>query len=321
MQNRYPFVLKPAYKDYLWGGDRISKLYDRTDVPFPCAESWECSDREEAHTIIDNGPLKASTLQDVFQKHPDFFSAKNHPAFPILGKVIDAKQSLSIQVHPTQQASKRYGGDPKTEAWHILDAHENSFIYLGFKKDFSKDEILQAIENNTLQNLMNCIQVSPGETYYIPAGLVHSIGAGCLIYEVQQNSNTTYRLYDWGRLDVNGKQRPLHIEDAFQAMTFKQTHVQALEKKRLFHDDYKEIKQLVQSPYFSLNSWDIKERFFIKSLSCFRLFFVQEGAVTIKESNADLNISKGQSFLIPALTESFELVPLAKKVRLLEVQA
>lgn len=203
--------LFPAYKDHLWGGDTLSRLFGKTDAPTPLAESWELSLHPDGQTRLSDG----RSLADALTPESMGENASRFASFPLLLKLIDAERDLSVQVHPTdayaQGAGYAYG---KTEAWYILSAREGAGIYLGFRRVVTEKEILRAIEDGTLTELLSFLPVRAGECYLIPAGTVHAIGAGCLVAEIQQNSNLTYRLYDYGRRDALGNTRPLQIRDA-----------------------------------------------------------------------------------------------------------
>lgn len=210
--------LYPECKDYLWGGTRLIDKYGKQTDKRPCAESWELSFHKDGPTRIQNG---ATLMESVTQKQLGQ-NCENFPFFPVLIKLIDAKQNLSVQVHPSDDyALKCENSFGKTEMWYIVDADEGAGIYLGFNRDITEQELCEAIENNTLTDLLNFYEVKKGECYFIPAGVMHAIGKGCLIFEVQQNSNLTYRVYDYGRLGVDGKPRALHIDKARKVTNLK----------------------------------------------------------------------------------------------------
>ncbi len=218
--------LYPACKDYLWGGNKLKEKYHKVTDKTPCAESWELSFHKDGLTQLANGsPLAESvTEKDLGEKVNAF------PFFPVLNKFIDAKQDLSVQVHPSDEyALKNENSFGKTEMWYIVEAEKGAGIYLGFNRTVSQEEYERAIKEKRLTELLNFYEVKAGECYFIPSGTIHAIGAGCLIYEIQQNSNLTYRVYDYGRKDKNGNERELHIEKAlkvtnlnkFQPIVFK----------------------------------------------------------------------------------------------------
>ena len=205
--------LYPACKDYLWGGNKLKEKYNKSTDKTPCAESWDLSFHKEGLTQVANGKTLAESVmeKDLGEK------AKAFAFFPVLNKFIDAKQDLSVQVHPSDEyALKNENSFGKTEMWYIVEAEQGAGMYLGFNRDVTKEEYENAIQEKRLTELLNFYEVKAGECYFIPSGTIHTIGAGCLIYEIQQNSNLTYRVYDYGRKDKNGNERELHIEKALK---------------------------------------------------------------------------------------------------------
>ena len=204
-------------KDNLWGGDKLIKYYNKTGKGEICAESWELSFHNDGPARLSDGTtLKESVSEADLGKNTLEFSD-----FPMMIKLIDAKENLSVQVHPDDNYAKKYENSyGKTEMWYIVDADEGAGIYLGFKRELEKEEVISAIQNNTLTEIMNFFPVSKGDCYFIPSGTIHAIGAGCLIYEIQQSSNITYRVYDYDRRDKYGNTRELHIDKAMDVLKF-----------------------------------------------------------------------------------------------------
>ncbi len=315
----YPLFLEPAYQNYLWGGSLIEEKFNKKSGLPICAESWEASDRAEGLTSISNGPLKGVTLKEFIQKAPGLFKPLNQ--FPLLIKLIDAKESLSIQVHPSDETAKIYGGEAKNEMWYILEANPESCIYLGLKENTTKGEIEQSIKNGRLQEKMNRVKVSAGEVYYIPGGLFHAIGAGVLIYEVQQNSNTTYRVYDWDRKDKQGVARELHIHQALDIMLNNQVYSQVGSESLIEHNQNFTYSNLLQCPYFDFNRLEIMRSFSIKENKSCRIYFVLEGSVVIKGENFEMVAQRGQTFLVTTDCSAYVMTSKTKKSILLETIA
>jgi len=226
MYNDLLFPLLPAYKDYIWGGSNLKTVWGK-DSPYDCtAESWEVSAHSGGPSVVAAGPLKGRTLNEALT--PDLlftetsqFSHCFRGNLPVLIKFIDAAQNLSVQVHPGDAFARANENDlGKTEMWYICDAEKDAGIYCGFKRDTDAAEVRDAVEKNSLQGLLNFIRVKRGESYFIPAGTVHAIGAGITICEIQQNSNVTYRLYDYGRTGADGRPRPLHVEKGLAVASF-----------------------------------------------------------------------------------------------------
>ena len=205
--------LYPEYKDYIWGGNKLKTKYGKQTKKTPCAESWELSFHKDGLTCLASGKtlMESATDKDLGT------NCKKFPFSPVLIKFIDAEQNLSVQVHPSDNyALQNENSFGKTEMWYIVEAEQGAGIYLGFNCDVTKEEYEKAIQENRLTELLNFYEVKAGECYFIPSGTIHAIGKGCLIYEIQQNSNLTYRVYDYGRKDKNGNERELHIEKALE---------------------------------------------------------------------------------------------------------
>ena len=205
--------LYPECKDYLWGGEKLKTKYGKKTDKTPCAESWELSFHKDGLTRLFSGKTLAESVgeKELGEK------AKKFPFFPVLIKFIDAEQNLSVQVHPSDEYALQHENSfGKTEMWYIVEAEEGAGIYLGFNRTVTKEEYEAAIKENRLTELLNFYEVKAGDCYFIPSGTIHAIGKGCLICEIQQNSNLTYRVYDYGRKDKNGKERELHIDKALR---------------------------------------------------------------------------------------------------------
>ncbi len=228
--------LKSVYQEYIWGGTKIRDLLQKDTGALPrVAESWEVSTHPAGRSIVDSGEFRGKTLNEYFDKtgwdKAGRYAARNRQ-LPILIKYIDAKENLSIQVHPGDKYAKKHENDNgKNEMWFVLSADEGAFIYLGFKRDVTKEEVKRRIADNTLEEVLNRVEVKANEAYYIPAGTVHAIGAGCLICEVQQTSNVTYRIYDYGRVDENGRGRELHIKKALDVLNYHRTQIADLKRR------------------------------------------------------------------------------------------
>ncbi|MBR2341028.1 MAG: class I mannose-6-phosphate isomerase [Clostridia bacterium] len=210
--------LYPECKDYIWGGEKLKQKYGKVTDKTPCAESWELSFHKDGLTRLESGKTLAETVSEKDLGE----LAKDFPFFPVLIKFIDAEQNLSVQVHPSDDyALKNENSFGKTEMWYVVEAEEGAGLYVGFNRDVTKSEFEQAIAENRLTELLNFFEVKAGDCYFIPSGTIHAIAKGCLICEIQQNSNLTYRVYDYGRKDKNGKERELHVEKALAVTSLK----------------------------------------------------------------------------------------------------
>lgn len=212
--------LKPACKDYLWGGSKLREEYNISSDLDPLAEAWVLSCHPDGPSVVENGPDAGLTLPQYIEKHGRGVLGKNcarFEDFPILTKFIDAKGDLSIQVHPDNAYALEHEGQyGKTEMWYVLEAEPDAFLYYGFKHPITKEEYKQRIENNTLTEVLNAAPVKKGDVFFIPAGTLHAICKGIVIAEIQQNSNVTYRVYDYGRVGADGKPRQLHVAQALE---------------------------------------------------------------------------------------------------------
>jgi len=282
MELLYPLTFIPVYKDYLWGGTRIPKLFQRSLPDGVYAESWEISDHPDGMSIVQNGPLKGTFLSDLVRNSPKaLFGNRTYPFFPLLLKVIDASQNLSIQVHPS------VGNEAKTEAWMVLEAEPDAVIYAGFKESYSKKTIDAALGTKQILEMMQKIPVKKGDMIFIPGGRLHAIGKGCLILEIQQHSNTTYRVYDWDRTDATGKARPLHLDEARQVLLYNDTE----NPKRLPPSS---------SPFTIEKRSFCEDGKWLRERKHFEMIFCADGEGHLKWEEDSLHLKKGTSVLLPA---------------------
>ena len=220
-----PITFIPLYMERVWGGRELETTYQR-DLPHPTrpfGESWEIVDREDAQSIADQGPYAGSSLHDLWKNQRDEIFGNDlpeHDRFPILIKILDARDDLSLQVHPPAELATHLGGEPKTEMWFIADCDPGSKLYVGLKEGVTRADFEQAIADGTTADLVHAIEPQPGESIFIPSGRLHAIGAGLLSHEIQQNSDTTYRVFDWNRLGLDGEPRDLHVEQSLASIDF-----------------------------------------------------------------------------------------------------
>ena len=293
-----PIKLTPAYKDYIWGGTKLKTMYNKHSALDIVAESWELSAHKDGESIVADGPYSGLTLTQYLNAIGNSAlgtNAKNFDYFPILIKLIDARSALSVQVHPDDSYALEHEGEyGKTEMWYILDCEENASLYYGFKKDVTKKENKNAIEKNTLTDILNKIPVHKGDVFFIPAGTVHAIGAGILICEIQQNSNTTYRVYDYNRRDKKGNTRPLHVEKAIA--------VSNLSKAPEIQQESDESNAiLAQCEYFTVREITVADTASIDlDTTSFRSLIVTEGSAKLEINHETLSLEKGNSIFVPA---------------------
>jgi mannose-6-phosphate isomerase len=218
-----PIVFKPLYMPRVWGGRALEDLYGRAlpdDQPY--GESWEISDREGEQSIVTTGPFAGKSLHDLWlhQREELFGPGLDSDRFPLLIKILDARDDLSIQVHPPAEIAERLEGEPKTEMWYIAHANPGAKLYLGLRKGVQSEHFEEAISQGTVEECVHAIEPKTGESIFIPSGRLHAIGAGLVIHEIQQNSDTTFRVYDWNRLGLDGKPRDLHVDESLQCIDF-----------------------------------------------------------------------------------------------------
>ena len=284
--------LTPACKDYLWGGEKLRQDYGIQSQLHPLAEAWVLSCHPDGPSVVATGPLAGKTLPEYIQeKGPGCLGAdcEKFTDFPILAKFIDAKGDLSIQVHPSNEyalAQEHQFG--KTEMWYVLDCEPGATLYYGFQHQISREEFQQRIQDNTLTEVLNAVPVEKGDLFFIPAGTLHAIRKGIVVAEIQQNSNVTYRIYDYGRVGADGKPRQLHIQQALEV-----TQRTPPQPDPDFHG------HLAQCPYFTV---DVMEGRF--TLDCgpesFVSVLVLEGTGILWEGDESMSLRKGESLFIPA---------------------
>lgn len=318
----YPFILEPAYKDYIWGGSRIPTLFNRNQPAGIYAESWELSDRLEGMCHVTNGSLKGQSLSTLVTRLGAKLLGRGakSTSFPLLVKLIDAKERLSIQVHPDDESAARGIGEAKTEAWHILDAPAGAQVFAGLKPGVTEASFLAAQKAKRLEATLQTVPVTAGDTIFIPGGRVHAICEGLLILEVQQNSNTTYRVDDWGRVDKSGKPRELHLEQALKVIRWSDPAPVKTVPRRTLDKPGTQVTELVTSPYFRLEKIEITAPFFSRhDGTSFHALFTHEGGVTLMSEAGTEVIPAGRTCLIPAALDQYTIKPGGKHASLLRI--
>ncbi len=321
-----PFLLKPVGKDYIWGGDRLKTEFGKhMDMKY-VAESWECSTHFEGTSYA--GDL---LLSDVLKKHPEYLGThpKSGHMLPIMIKFIDAKESLSIQVHPDDEYAFEYenGQLGKTEMWYILDATKDARIIYGLNHDIDRNVFRKAVEKGTIEKYLQSVPVKKNDVFFIPSGMIHAIGAGCLIAEIQENSNLTYRLYDYDRVDRYGKRRELHLDKALDVVTLKRASKLRQPIRVLKYKKGCAMEFLCRCKYFEVSRMIINTettrnlvRFQSDSTS-FRVLVCIDGCGSIRytdrKGEVGMDIFKGDTVFVPAY--SIEL-KLHGKMQMLDVR-
>lgn len=298
----YPMKMYPVYKDYLWGGKTLKNFNKNSDKDI-IAESWEVSCNKDGLTRIENGLYKGKTLKEVIEIDKiNFLGEKslNNETFPLIVKLIDAEKDLSIQVHPSdEKADKNNGERGKSELWYIVDCKKDAHIYYGFNKDTTQKEFLDNLSKNKVCEMLNKIKVKKGEAYYIPAGTIHALGSGTLVAEIQQNSNTTFRVYDYNRRDSAGNLRELHVNRAKDVLNFNKT---------LPNEDLKNNFSEFTCEYFKISKYNIKEsQYFEKDEKTFNIIQFINGNGTIEHNGIEYEYKKGDSFFIAAKIKNYAI--------------
>ena len=296
--------LEPAFKDYLWGGTRLKTEYNKKSDLDIVAESWELSTHPAGQSVIRGGEYDGLTLSAYIEKAGRQVLGKNGEAFenfPVLIKFIDAKNPLSIQVHPSDEYALRveheYG---KTEMWYILDCDEGASLYFGVNRDISKEEFRAKIEDNTLLDVLNKVPVHKGDVFFIEAGTIHAIGAGIIICEIQQNSNTTYRVYDYGRRDKDGNLRELHVDKAIDVSKLSPSDTSAHQFPTEELEGAAKTR-LATCKYFPTDKYVVNgSHTFTIDESSFRSFVIVDGQGTMESDGETLPVQKGDSVFVPA---------------------
>lgn len=311
----YPLKFKPVFKSYIWGGRNLEAL-NKTLPEGIVAESWELSCHPDGESIISNGEFAGISLSEYISKHGisamgTNFSNKEQEKFPLLIKFIDANDKLSVQVHPEDEYAKlnENGELGKNEMWYIIDAKPGSKLVYDIMPGITKESLYKAIEEGTVQNCLKYVDVVPGDVLNIPAGLVHAIGEGIVIAEIQQNSNTTYRVYDYDRVDKNGNSRPLHINKALEVIDFnscgRKEKCEGIEIK-LTGQSSKCLK--IANNYFAIEILEVFDR--INELADGSKFFIYvalDGRGNITYANNNITIEKGDTIFIPASLGEYSL--------------
>lgn len=296
--------LTPAFKDYLWGGTKLKTEYGKQSELQIVAESWEVSTHPDGLSKIVNGEYAGkSLLEYVSEQGRSVLGTKCslEDDMPILIKFIDAKDDLSIQVHPDNEYALKYEGDyGKTEMWYVLEAEEGAELIYGFNRDITKEEFKQAIQDNTLTEVINSVKVQTGDVFFIEPGMMHAIGKGIIIAEIQQRSNVTYRIYDFGRLGVDGKPRELHIDKALDVTTLSKARESKVNYILMDYEGYKK-GILASCEYFHVEVIEVSESVVLEvDETSFNSLLVVDGNGYIVTNGEEMELTKGESIFLPA---------------------
>ncbi len=324
MSELYPIKFQSIYHEKIWGGQRLRTLLNKDFGDLPnCGESWELSGVEGNISLVSNGFLAGNNLNELIEIYMgdlvgDKVYEKFGVEFPLLIKFIDANDDLSIQVHPNDELSKeRHNAYGKTEMWYVVGTEDGALINSGFNQELDRGKYLEYFNNGKLMDLLHFDKVAAGDVFFIPAGRVHAIGKGCLVAEIQQTSDVTYRIFDYNRKDDKGNERELHTELALDAIDFSYSE----EYKTKYSVETNVSTELASCQYFTTNllEFDREHDKDYNAIDSFVIYMTMEGSFEINTEGGKEIVNTGETVLLPAMLESIQLKPLSEKVKLLEV--
>jgi mannose-6-phosphate isomerase len=321
----YPLVFQSIFKDRIWGGRELERLYGK-EIPAsaPIGEAWEISDRPDDESVIVNGEFAGKNLRWLLENHATEILGGARTAaggrFPLLCKILDARDKLSLQVHPPASRAVELKGEPKTEMWYIADAAPGAELYVGLKRGVTRADFEKKIADGSVADCFHRVPVRTGDTMFLPSGRVHAIGSGLVIFEIQQNSDTTYRVFDWNRTGLDGKPRELHIAQSLASIDFNDFEPKLVETS-FVTDGNVQKRALVNDPLFNVETWKLTSGAagFLTSKKL-QIVAVTNGEVAVKNGATSVNLSGGQFCLIPASLERTEIL-VKSNAALLRVEA
>ena len=315
---RAPLRLVPYYAEALWGGTAIADRFHRAGLPPVCSESWEISGHPSHPGVVAEGPLAGRDLCGLVREFGRDLTGSLAPdpaAFPLLVKLIDARKRLSLQVHPNEATAKSVGGEPKTEMWYVVDARPGAAVFAGVRWSWPPlpaETLRAAIEANEVEPLLNRLDVRPGDAVFIPGGLAHAICEGCLIFEVQQSSDTTFRLGDWGRTGADGRPRPLHLDQGMRALDTGLPPPGLRRGLPSVPEGANAWTEILSCPFFRLRRLDLREAAVLRpDGSTFAGIFALEGALSATAGGTRADCPEGTSLLLPAAARDCVVEPAA----------
>ena len=302
----YPLTFKPVLKERIWGGRLLETEYQKSLPAGPIGESWEITDRTEGVSVIENGPLAGRDLRWLMENHAKQLLGKSHPSsgrFPLLAKIIDARDKLSLQVHPSAKSARRFGGELKTELWYVARAKRGSQLFAGLKRGVTKQKFEAAIRAGTVAHCFHRISVRAGDALFLPSGRVHAIGDGIVIFEIQQNSDTTYRVFDWNRVDDKGRPRDLHIQQSLLSIDFADFKPSLV--RAPFSGEKVRCRTLCASPPFEAREFELEPRTETSiQFESALVVAVLDGQIQLQAAKTKLTLRPGGFCLIPAVCEA-----------------
>jgi mannose-6-phosphate isomerase len=311
MGSYHPSALtfEPLFQERIWGGRRLADLYGKKLPPsVTIGESWEIVDRPEAQSVVRHGPLRGKTLHELWMQDRQwiFGNVPDATRFPLLVKILDAREKLSLQVHPPEKIAPKLDGEPKTEFWYVAAADPGAELFVGLRETITRDQFEEALRSGTVAQCVHRIPVKAGDAMFLPAGRLHAVGKGNLLIEIQQNSDTTYRVFDWNRVDSQGKPRQLHIDQALQCIDLNDVRPQLVQT---------EAEVFLHHDLFEIQKWNLDSSREIAPLGQFAIVYCLTGKLRC----ADVELEAGEFCLIPALSQDRSVEPLKKATSLLRI--
>jgi len=299
----YPLTFRPIFKERVWGGRNLERLYRKPLPPkIPVGESWEITDRPEGVSIIANGPLEGKDLRWLMENHRAGLLGRgvSGERFPLLVKILDCRETLSVQVHPPPKIAAELGGEPKTEMWYIADVVPEAKLYVGLKRGVTREEFEKDVTRGTVAAALHSINVQAGDVMFLPSGRVHAIGAGNVIFEIQQNSDTTYRVFDWNRVGLDGKPRELHVRESLASIDFND-YEPGLVRSKYSRNPKFAVRYLVHDGLFHVDACKVKrgERFYLSG-ETLQILGLIKGRLVISYGEHEVRVEAGGFVLLPA---------------------
>ena len=305
-----PLAFTPIFQERIWGGQKLAELFGKKLPPNKrIGESWEIVDRPEAQSVVANGPLQGKTLHELWtqDRQSIFGDVADAPRFPILVKLLDAEEKLSLQVHPPEKIAAKFGGEPKTECWYVAAADPGAEIFFGFREPITRQHFENSLRDGSAADHVHAIKVKAGDALFLPAGRFHGISGGCLLVEIQQNSNTTYRAFDWNRVDpATGKPRLLQVDQALECIDFNDVAPTLIEPKG---------ELLVKRELFEIQKWKLDSPREVAPAGRFAIVCCLTGRIMC----AEVDLTPAEFFIVPASLQDRQLHPRAEGTSLLRV--
>ena len=304
-----PLTFEPIFMERIWGGRRLEKEFGKKLPPNArIGESWEIVDRHEAQSVVANGPLRGKTLHELWtqDRQSIFGDVPDSDRFPLLIKLLDAQEKLSLQVHPSEEIAATLGGAPKTEFWYVAAAERDAEIFVGLRASLTREQFKRALDEKTIEDCVHKIRVKAGDAMFLPAGRFHAVSGGNLLVEIQQSSDTTYRVFDWNRVDEKGRSRQLHVDQALQCIDLNDVEPKLIEPRG---------ELLVRHKLFEVQKWNLESPREIAPRGEFAIVYCING----KLSCAAVDLVRGEFFLVPASLQDRQLKPRADGTALLRV--